>query len=166
MHSSLSSPSPPFSPTSYLQWHRPSSLLGGTWRAFYWFWSGLSIFSFGHALFLCPETYFQRPEVAFDGHILVQGTNWDHKALWELGWDARRKATPGYSWIAMENRRMWLDEEGEWEGMRSCYPQILTCLINPLLFWIILLNALVFGGLISMTETSVELPNQCVKWLD
>jgi hypothetical protein len=28
------------------------------------------------------------------------------------------------------------------------------------LFWIILLNALVFGGLISMTETSVELPNR------
>jgi hypothetical protein len=34
---------------------------------------GPCIFVFGHALFPCPETYFQRPAVAFDGHILVQG---------------------------------------------------------------------------------------------
>lgn len=37
--------------------------------------------------------------------------------------------------------------------MFSCYPQIILCLFNPLVFWVGLLEAIVFGGMISIGET-------------
>lgn len=43
--------------------------------------------------------------------------------------------------------------------MRACYPQIFLCLFNPLIFWIAILNAIVIGGLVSISATYVEILN-------
>jgi hypothetical protein len=37
--------------------------------------------------------------------------------------------------------------------MWACYPQILGYLINPLIFWVMLLNSVVFGAILSFGET-------------
>lgn len=41
------------------------------------------------AFFLCPETYYVRPPIAFDGHVLVQSS--EEKLHIYEGWDE----TPG-----------------------------------------------------------------------
>jgi MFS family permease len=46
--------------------------VGGIWRAFYWAWISTSIISVFLAFFSRLETYFHKPAVAFDGHILAQ----------------------------------------------------------------------------------------------
>jgi hypothetical protein len=114
--------------------------VGGTWRAFYWVWISLSIISVFLAFFFCLETCFHRPAVAFDGHILAQsGTekvtvyaNWQ-----ELPGGKELPETPERSewWALVSKLKIWrTGRKGRWQAMRTCYPQILRCLLNPLIF--------------------------------
>jgi hypothetical protein len=58
---------------------------GGNWRDFYWAWLGPSILSIFMALVWYPETYFERPPMAFDGHIVAQNSSLKVKvyATWD-----------------------------------------------------------------------------------
>jgi len=128
---------------------------GTSWRAFYLIWIIPSAVSVVLAFFLVPETYFVRPAVAFDGRILVQSAtekvaiyqDWEEvpggKTLPELPYQS--------SWI--RDLQFWGTTRGSWRAMWACYPQILGCLINPLVFWVALLNAIVFGSMLSIGET-------------
>lgn len=131
--------------------------VGGTWRVFYRFWAGPCILTFGHVLFLCPETYFQRPAVAFDGHILEQGPTETIKVYGSWGEMPGGKPLPDAPepWLTMPVCDF--TKKGEWEGMRAYYVQIMMCLINPFMLWFTLLNTFVFGGLVSISATSTEL---------
>ncbi|KAF2189375.1 hypothetical protein K469DRAFT_748034 [Zopfia rhizophila CBS 207.26] len=42
---------------------------------------------------------------------------------------------------------------GGWKAMGRCYPQVLICFLNPLIFWVALLEAAIFGGLRSLGST-------------
>lgn len=126
-----------------------------TWRLFYTSWAIPSLFAMILAFLFYPETYFIRPPVAFDGRVLVQSAtekvqvyeDWEEvpggKALPE---------TPNQSPWA-RNLKFWGLTRGGWKAMWACYSQVLGCLLNPLIFWVAILNALVFTSMLSIRET-------------
>ncbi|WYZ38030.1 hypothetical protein EsH8_II_001536 [Colletotrichum jinshuiense] len=131
------------------------------WRRFYTAWIGPCLGMLVCIFFFLPETYFVRPAVAFDGHILVQGGS-EMVQMYE-DWEK----TPGGQTLAAAQ-----DEpvaESTWEGivrrwgvrksgagfreMWACYVQTMLCACNPLVFWVAILNALNFGAMLFIGET-------------
>jgi hypothetical protein len=132
--------------------------LGSTWHTFYLVWTIPCLAAFLLAFFFYPETYFYRPAVAFDGHVLMQSAtekveiyqDWEEvpggKALPQLPEKSKLVAS-------LKELRVWGTIEGGWMSMLACYPQILMCVLNPLIFWVSILNAVAFGGMLSIGIT-------------
>lgn len=128
------------------------------WRTFYAVWTIPCLLSVALAFFFYRETYFIRPPVAFDGRILLQSSS-ERVKVYDTWEDAPEdKELPEEP----ESRgfRRWLRDfatirrtKGGWKAMGACYPQILFCFFNPLLFWVVLLNAIAFGGMLVIGET-------------
>lgn len=126
-----------------------------SWRSFYLLWIFPSAISVTLAFFLFPETYFIRPAVAFDGRILAQSAT--EKVQIYQDWEEvpGGKSLPDipYSSPWVRDLQFWGTTRGGWKAMWACYPQILGCFVNPLIFWVALLNAIVFGSMLSIGET-------------
>ncbi|KAK0099239.1 hypothetical protein ONS96_008473 [Cadophora gregata f. sp. sojae] len=123
------------------------------WRVFYMIWTGPAALACLAVFFLFPETYFVRPAVAFDGRIIVQSATEKIKLYdsWEeVPGGKDLPETPGWSRYDL---KVWGTTKGGWKAMRACYPQILLCILNPLVFWVAVLEALVFGSMLSIGET-------------
>lgn len=134
----------------------------GSFRYFYFVWLSPCTVTILLALFFVPETYFCRPPVAFDGRVVIQSSSekltiydgweglYDEKALPELP-TTRVKAK-------LQELKFWgTMTKGGWKAMFDCYPQIMLSILNPLVFWVILLNTLVLGGLVSVDSSCVAL---------
>lgn len=135
--------------------------------------------------FFVPETYFLRPPVAFDGRVLVQSGT-EKVRMYEEWWDV-----PGgdnRSIQAMENGlpslndlpvhtwrvtplRIWKRSVCEPRAAAASFVQIFLCVANPLVFWVTLLNAINFAGMMSigvgfpvrMAEAPYFLPPEAVS---
>ncbi|KAH7327523.1 major facilitator superfamily transporter [Rhexocercosporidium sp. MPI-PUGE-AT-0058] len=122
------------------------------WRMVYLLWLIPSTIAFALIFFFLPETYFIRPAVAFDGRIIIQSSTEKIK-LYE-SWEEvpGGKALPDLPG-KYRDLRIWGTTRGGWRAMLACYPQILLCFLNPLVFWVTILGALVFGSMISIGGT-------------
>ncbi|KAH7329968.1 major facilitator superfamily transporter [Rhexocercosporidium sp. MPI-PUGE-AT-0058] len=137
---------------------------GREWRNFYLISIIPSSISLALIYFLFTETYFTRPAVAFDGHIVVQSAAEDVKIY--NGWEQVPGATGArdtpqnpdqgvWKWTTKE-LKFWGKTRGGWNAMFACYPQILLCLLNPLVFWVTLLQAAIFGSMLILGQTYVQ----------
>ncbi|PQE28797.1 major facilitator superfamily transporter protein [Rutstroemia sp. NJR-2017a WRK4] len=131
---------------------------GGSWRAFYW------PFPIILALFWCPETVFDRPPVAFDGHILSQAET--GKVTVYNDWEEVPGGRPEIEHPASSNSTSSFVKDiifwnrssiGGWSAMREFPRQILICTLNPLILWVLILNAFIFGGMIITCASYAEL---------
>lgn len=120
-----------------------------SWRGVEWVWAVLCVLCFIMSYYLLPETYFVRPAVAYDGKILIQSAG-EKVHIYEDGQvhqpdpaDSRQKKKKKSPWGA----------RGSWADAGACYPQILLCLANPLVFWVTLLNTLNFAAVIAIADT-------------
>ncbi|KAI3396085.1 hypothetical protein diail_502 [Diaporthe ilicicola] len=137
-------------------------------------------------IFFCvPETYFLRPPVAFDGRVLVQSGT-EKVRMYEEWWDVPGGDTRSIK--AMENGlpslsdlpvnpwrvtplRIWKRSVCEPRAVGASLVQIIVCVANPLVFWVTLLNAINFGGMMSigigfpvrMAEPPYMLPAEAVS---
>ncbi|KAH9208091.1 major facilitator superfamily transporter [Leptodontidium sp. 2 PMI_412] len=130
-----------------------------TWRIFHYSWAIPALLSLLLAFFFYPETYFIRPPVAFNGRILVQSAT-EKVRIYE-DWE---EVPGGKALPETPNQRPWIRDLkfrgitwGGWKAMRGCYSQVLGCLVNPLIFWVALLNACVLASMLSISETYVEI---------
>lgn len=136
---------------------------GGSWRAFYWVWSVPCFLSIFLAVIWTPETMFQRPAMAFDGHILSQSENGRVTVYskWEEVPGGQPDLDEPQDWNASSvimNILFWnRTRTGGWSAMKSCGRQLLLCAFNPLIFWVLILNTLVFGGMVITVQTLVEI---------
>lgn len=127
---------------------------------FYLLWVIPCLISILLAYFFYPETYFIRPPLAFNGRVLYQSStektqiydSWDEvpggdgKELPDLPEPSRWLFTrPEYA--------IWRKTKGGWRAMGRCYLQVALCAANPLIFWVALLEALVFGGMLTIGAT-------------
>ncbi|KAH7129186.1 major facilitator superfamily transporter [Dactylonectria macrodidyma] len=135
-------------------------VLGATeWRNYYWFSLILSLACGILALFLVPETYFVRPAIAFDGRILVQDGSEKIKIYQD--WDEVPGGKPlpdipdstSSTWKRIAQRLTIRKVGGDWKQMGTSYLQVLLWLCNPLAFWVSILNAINFGGMLSIGMT-------------
>jgi Major Facilitator Superfamily len=133
-----------------------------TWRAFYFYLSPFCFLAVILAFLFCPETYFQRPAVAFDGHVLEQSATEGVK-IYE-GWDEipDGKPLPDRPLTVWDKVlgifRPWgTGKGGGWSSLRACCGQVLLCTMNPMIFWVLILNTLVFEGVVLVGSTYVSL---------
>ncbi len=128
-------------------------------KLFYQVWILPCITSFIFAFFFYPETYFIRPAQAFNGRILAQSAT--EKTIMYESWEEvpggkELPDTPKTKrcWFFQRPEyRIWGTTKGGWKAMWACYPQIALCTLNPLIFWVALLEALVFSSMVSIGET-------------
>jgi hypothetical protein len=136
---------------------------GKDWRRFYLFWSIPAGIAFLSALFLFPETYFKRPIVAYDGRTFIQTAS-EKLAIYEddeLGGSDRSiynkslPMAPSRSWIRSLSDRICSSRatRTSWKSMLLCYPQILFCFLNPLIFWVVIMTAINFAGMMYIGAT-------------
>lgn len=125
---------------------------GASWRAFYWVWLGPCVVAIVMALFCVPETYFERPPMAFDGHIISQD-DCGRVDVYEK-WDDVPGGKPVPYLPEFTSKRDTLKRILFWNrtataglsAIKAFPRQILICSINPLILWAFILNALVSGG--------------------
>lgn len=117
--------------------------------------------------FFVPETHFHRPPVAFDGRVLVQsgtekikiydewreipgegGTTITMDTI-EASMPPRIEDLPVHTW-RVAALRVWTKRVCDAKSAFACFIQIFLCLANPLVFWVTLLNAVNFGGMMSI----------------
>lgn len=134
----------------------------GSWRAFYWTWLAPCVLLIPLALFWAPETSFERPPMAFDGHIISQ-TDTGKITIYPT-WEE----VPGGKPMPDEPAPTWKtstffknitfgtgSETGGWLAMKAFPRQLMFCAFNPLVVWVMLLNTFVFGGMVITCQTYV-----------
>lgn len=146
-----------------------------TWRQFYYYWTVPMGMAFFLALFLYPETYFKRPTVAYDGLILLQSATEkltvykDLEADSDLYRDLPDLPSGNSSSNTVLGRlrdavRVSKSPIASWKAMCYCYVQMAYCLVNPLIFWVFIVSAIHWAGIlfIASSYTSVlrSLPYQ------
>jgi hypothetical protein len=132
------------------------------WRTFYRILIVPCGAAFLLAFFCYPETYFYRPAIAFNGHVLVQSAT-EKIQIYE-GWEEVPGGKPLPNEPFQSRWRRWKSEynfltkmPGGWRNMGVCYIQIVMALTNPLIVWVALLNLLIFGGTIVVLTTYASL---------
>ncbi|KAL2071007.1 hypothetical protein VTL71DRAFT_14033 [Oculimacula yallundae] len=136
---------------------------GGSWRAFYWAWLGPCVLTIILAVVWSPETYFRRPPMAFDGHIVSQSET--GKVTVYTSWEEVPGGKPvpdepevWTSTTFFKNVLFWnRTTTGGWPAMKAFPRQVLFCAINPLILWVLVLNAFVFGGMVVTCVSYVTL---------
>lgn len=134
--------------------------------------------------FFVPETYFLRPPVAFDGRVLVQSGT-EKVRMYEEWWDvpggdnrsiqAMENGLPSLNDLPVHTWRVtplsiWKRSVCEPRAAAASFVQIFLCVANPLVFWVTLLNAINFAGMMSigtgfpvrMAEAPYSLPPEAV----
>lgn len=135
--------------------------LDGTDRKlFYRIWAIPCIFSIVLAYFFYPETYFIRPAQGFDGRVLAQSATEKTQIYesWEEcpgGKELPDQPDTSRWWFRRYEYRIFTTTRAGWRGMLACYPQIALCTINPLIFWVALLQAIMLCSMLSISETYV-----------
>lgn len=134
---------------------------GLDWRGFYRYWSIPAAASCVSAFLLFPETYYKRPAVAFDGRVIVQSAEEEVRIYEDVEEEFPGKTLP----IAPQRSlmRRFLERftllraaPGRWRATGRCYAQVAFCFANPLIFWIAILNAGAFAGMMFIGETFAQ----------
>lgn len=132
--------------------------LATEWRSVYQVWFAVSVVSLVFLVSFVPETFYIRPPVAFDGRVLVQsgtekvhiydewdGVPEDQQEAASLSDRATRRARQ-QPWI--ERFKVARARGTRWSSMRTTFAQMPFCFVNPLIFWVSLLNACLLGAII------------------
>lgn len=131
---------------------------GMDWRNFYKYGSFPATLSCVMAILLFPETFFKRPMVAFDGRLIAQTAD-ENLIIYDDTQDdfpgKRLPTNPQLSPAEKISDRFALFRmaSGRWKAMVQCYTYVLFCFVNPLIFWVALLNATAFAGMIFIGGT-------------
>ncbi|KAH8879026.1 MFS general substrate transporter [Thozetella sp. PMI_491] len=132
--------------------------LNSHWRPFYYIWIAPAIASVVIIFFFVPETYFLRPPVAFNGQILMQ-SGAERIRIYE-DWNCLPYMKQPTQAPQLSGFKKWLRSlklfgvaGGDWRSALACYPQMIKCIANPLIFYVALMNAVNFGGMMSIGIT-------------
>ncbi|ORY14654.1 major facilitator superfamily domain-containing protein [Clohesyomyces aquaticus] len=134
---------------------------GRDWRGLYQYWTIPAAVACLSALFLFPETYFKRPVVAYDGLTLLQTASEKLIIYEDDRFDVRFEennktlpAAPSRNWFQDFMDQFYIrSTRASWKSMLACYPQILFCLLNPLIFWVVIMTAMNFAGMMYIGTT-------------
>jgi hypothetical protein len=141
---------------------------GSNWRTNYWFWSGFSALSLVLAIFCLPETLFARVPTLNDGQLIftdlygnvsVVATEDAPGIMQSQQLSSEDKRTHSKSYLRML-RPLKYQQRGL-KKFLTAYAEMALSLLNPSILWVLILNSLLFGGLVSQSLTysaQLELP--------
>ncbi|KAK9420141.1 putative Major facilitator superfamily domain-containing protein [Seiridium unicorne] len=127
--------------------------LATSWRTMYRIWFLVCVASLVLLICFVPETLFIRPPVAIDGRVAVQSATEkihiydDWMFVPQLGGlKPLPEVPPQRPWL--ERLKVQKVRETQWWSILATYAQMPFCFINPLIFWVSLLNACILGCVI------------------
>lgn len=132
---------------------------GSNWRINYWFWSGFSALSLILAIFCLPETFFPRAPHRIDGQLVItdQYGNVTVIAAEDAPEFTQGQLSPEEEPTQSESylralRPIKLQQQG-FKRFLTTYAEMSLSLLNPSIVWVLILNALLFGGLVAQSLT-------------
>ncbi|KAH8588123.1 major facilitator superfamily domain-containing protein [Bisporella sp. PMI_857] len=136
------------------------------WRTNYWFWSGFSAFSLILGIFLLPETIFARAPALIDGQLILTdhfgnvtvATAEEAVGVNPTASGQEREATVQTSrskTLINSLSPIHLQRHG-FERFITTYAEMTLSLLNPSIVYILILNSLLFGGLVSLSITYAQ----------
>lgn len=132
---------------------------GMEWHRFYYIWTFPAAISCLSVILFFPETYFKRPTVAYDGLTIIQSAS-EKLTIYEgdgTEWDTYNKtlpSAPSRNWFQhLFDQLCFRATHASWKSMLYCYPQILFCFFNPLIFWVVIMTAVNFAGMMYIGAT-------------
>ncbi|KAG4431443.1 hypothetical protein IFR05_013075 [Cadophora sp. M221] len=130
-----------------------------SWRTNYWFWSGFSAFSFVVAIFCLPETLFLRASALIDGQLVITDQYGNVSVVaaeaaagLNLQQDTPEDSPPPH----MSYLSQLSPVKCQPNGLRRfymTYVEMAVSLLNPSVIWVLILNSLLFAGLVSQSIT-------------
>ncbi|KAH7378874.1 major facilitator superfamily domain-containing protein [Cadophora sp. MPI-SDFR-AT-0126] len=129
------------------------------WRTNYWFWSGFSAFSCIFSIFCLPETLYPRAPALIDGQLIITDQYGNVSVV------------AGDDFADLSNQQDTLENgpqppisylsqlapvKYQQKGFRRCcmtFAQMAVSLLNPSVLWVLILNSLLFAGLVSQSLT-------------
>ncbi|KAJ4328114.1 hypothetical protein N0V84_001483 [Fusarium piperis] len=128
------------------------------WRSIYHVWSAPCLVALALAIFLVPETYFERPPVALDGRVLVQSSS--EKVRVYDDWEDVESYGSERPLPDVPLKRNFWSRFGisrapgtNFKAMGATYMQMVLCILNPLTFWVALLTGVILSGVIFLNIT-------------
>ncbi|KAH8810680.1 major facilitator superfamily domain-containing protein [Xylogone sp. PMI_703] len=142
---------------------------GADWRTNYWFWSGFSAFSLLLAIIYLPETLFPRAPALVDGRLVItdQYGNVTFVSTEDVSAIQYEQHSPADRAGLEKGGSYWHDlklvhyQENGIQKFLKTYVEMFLSFLNPSVFFVLVLNSLLFGGLVcqSLTYTTqLQLP--------
>jgi hypothetical protein len=138
------------------------------WRTNYWFWSGFSVLSLVFAIFCLPETLFPRAPTLIDGQFIVTDQYGNVSVIaaedapdFMQSQQLSSEDEPIHSKSYFRSLRPLKYQQRGFKKFLTTYAEMAISLLNPSIFWVLILNSLLFGGLVSQSltySTQLELP--------
>jgi hypothetical protein len=132
---------------------------GSNWRTNYWFWSGFSALSLILAIFCLPETFFPRAPHLIDGQLVItdQYGNVSVIAAEDAPEFTQDRLSPEDAPPQSESylralRPIKFQQQG-FKRFLTTYAEMALSLLNPSIVWVLILNTLLFGGLVAQSLT-------------
>ncbi|KAH7109647.1 major facilitator superfamily domain-containing protein [Dendryphion nanum] len=134
---------------------------GNQWRNLFLYWSipiGISCLL---AIICFPETYFKRPTVAYDGLTILQSASEKliiyEDDLSDPNWSLYNKDLPApptrNCFQKFVDQYCFRITRASWKTFIYCFPQMFFCALNPLIFWVLILTATNFAGMMFIGAT-------------
>lgn len=129
------------------------------WRTNYWFWSGFSAFSLVLGTFCLPETFFPRPPSLIDGQVIItdQYGNVSILAVEDaphLAEDHENTHTDFPTSISYVKQLVPITyQPNGFRRFYMTYAEMAISLLNPSIIYVLILNSLLFAGLVAQSMT-------------
>ncbi|KAG8358613.1 hypothetical protein FVEN_g3834 [Fusarium venenatum] len=133
----------------------------GDWRTNYWFWTAWAAFSLVIVLLVVPETYFIRPVAALSGKFHATDAYGTHRTFdtielaREAGFDVDMSCpntTPKSPSYTRQFAPLNIQPLPITRFLGS-FRDVFTCILVPGTLWALILNSVVFGGLVVLSLT-------------
>jgi hypothetical protein len=144
------------------------------WRTNYWFWSSFSALSLVLGLFLLPETLFTRAPALIDGQLVltdhfgnVTVLNAEEAAGINIStYNQEREVTiqPSRSKALIKSLSPIHVQKHGFKRFLTTYAEMILSLLNPSIFYVLILNSLLFAGLVVQSLTYAQVL-QSQPWL-
>ncbi|KAM5353720.1 hypothetical protein ACJ41O_000370 [Fusarium nematophilum] len=139
---------------------------GGDWRVSYWFWAAWAALSLILVVAAVPETLFLRRAAAVMGRIHATDAYGTHRTFdtaeaarnagFEIDEDDNTEASSERPFSYTRQLAPITVQSSPVQRFLSAYRDMLMCILVPGTLWALLLNSMVFGGLVVLSLTYAQ----------
>lgn len=133
---------------------------GENWRLNYWFWLGWAVLALILAIFGLRETLFYRETAVINGQLVICDAygqvRFEHAAEGQAEEVQPQPAQVEYKEESFGKSLLqvgYRSPNSHFKTFLNAYVDLFICLTNPAIFWTLLLNSILFAGLVILSLT-------------